>query len=92
MAKCYADKLSLIENMTGRHYDRINIIGGGSNAGYLNMLTAKYTGRKVVAGPAEATAIGSILSQMIGDGVFPGVKEARKCVMDSFEVVTYDPK
>lgn len=92
LAKCYADKLSLIENMTGRHYDRINIIGGGSNAGYLNMLTAKYTGRKVVAGPAEATAIGNILSQMIGDGVFPGVKEARQCVMDSFEVVTYDPK
>ena len=92
LAKCYADKLALIEEMTGRHYDRINIIGGGSNAGYLNMLTAKFTKRAVVAGPAEATAIGNILSQMIKDGVFAGVKEARQCVMDSFEVVTYDPE
>ena len=92
LAKCYADKLSLIENMTGRHYDRINIIGGGSNAVYLNELTARKTGRKVVAGPQEATAIGNILSQMIADKVFANVKEARQCVMDSFEVKIYDCK
>ncbi len=89
LAKCYADKLKLIENMTGTCYDKINIIGGGSNAVYLNELTAKTTGTKVIAGPGEATAIGNILSQMISDGVFAGVRQARECVRDSFEVRIY---
>ena len=89
LAKCYADKLALIESITGRHYSRINIIGGGSNAGYLNELTAKATGRTIIAGPQEATAIGNILSQMIADGVFAGAEEARQNVMDSFEVKVY---
>ena len=91
LAKCYADKLSLIENMTGTCYNAINIIGGGSNAVFLNELTAGFTGRKVIAGPGEATAIGNIISQMIKDGVFAGTEEARQCVRDSFEVVTYEP-
>ncbi|MCR5686645.1 MAG: rhamnulokinase [Lachnospiraceae bacterium] len=91
LAKCYADRLSLIEEMTGCRYDRIHIIGGGSNAAYLNELTAKYTKRTVIAGPGEATATGNILSQMIADGVFETVREARKCVMDSFEVSVFEP-
>ena len=91
LAKCYADKLSLIESMTGIHYDRINIIGGGSNAVYLNELTAKFCNRTVFAGPGEATSIGNILSQMIREGVFPDVRAARECVGDSFEVKVYEP-
>ena len=90
LAKCYADKLKLIENRTGVKYDRINIIGGGSNAGYLNELTAKSTNTTIIAGPSEATALGNILSQMISDGVFPDVGKARECVRDSFEVRKYD--
>ena len=91
LAKCYADKLTLIENMTGTHYDRINIIGGGSNAVYLNELTAKFCNRQVYAGPGEATSVGNILSQMILDGIFTDVKSARECVRKSFEVKIYDP-
>ena len=90
LAKCYADKLKMIEGMTGCSYEKINIIGGGSNAVYLNELTAKYTQKKILAGPAEATALGNILSQMISDGVFSDVKEARKCVRESFEVKEYE--
>jgi rhamnulokinase len=89
LAKCYADKLKIIESMTGVRYDKINIIGGGSNAGYLNELTAKITGRTVIAGPSEATALGNILAQMITDKVFAGIKEARECVRRSFEVKVY---
>ena len=91
LAKCYADKLTLIESMTGVHYDKINIIGGGSNADYLNRLTAQSTGRQIVAGPSEATSIGNILSQMIQKGEFPDVKSAKECVKRSFEVKVYDP-
>ena len=90
LAKCYAKKLALIENMTGIRYDRINIIGGGSNAGYLNELTAKECQRQVCAGPGEATSIGNILSQMIEDGIFPDVNAARQCVKESFEVSIYE--
>ena len=91
LAKCYEEKLKLIEGMTGVHYDAINIIGGGSNAGYLNQLTADFTGRTVIAGPSEATAIGNILAQMINEGVFKGSEDARECVRRSFEVKMYKP-
>jgi len=64
-------------------------VGGGSNAEYLNQLTAKYTGRSVSAGPSEATAIGNIMVQMLHDGVFKDLPEARTCVRDSFDVKMY---
>ena len=89
LAKCYAEKLEEIQKITGVKYDKINIIGGGSNAAYLNELTAKYTGVGVHAGPGEATAIGNILSQMLEDGTFADLKEARNCVADSFEIKIY---
>ena len=78
------------ESVTGKHYGKIHIIGGGSNADYLNRLTAKSTKRHICAGPSEATATGNILAQMIEDGVFESVKDARACVRDSFEVKDYD--
>lgn len=86
LAKCYAQRLEEICKITGVTYDRIHIIGGGSNAAYLNELTAKYTGVPVYAGPGEATAIGNILAQMLEAGVFADLKEARTCVAESFEV------
>ena len=89
LAKCYAEKLEEIQKITGVKYDKINIIGGGSNAAYLNELTAKYTGVGVHAGPGEAAAIGNILSQMLEDGTFADLKEARNCVADSFEIKIY---
>lgn len=89
LAKCYAEKLKEIEHLTGKKYDRIHIIGGGSNAVYLNELTAKYTGIPVYAGPGEATAIGNILTQMIQDGTFCNLTEARACVAKSFEIQIY---
>lgn len=89
LAKCYQDKLREIENLTGSKYDRIHIIGGGSNAVYLNELTAKYAGVPVYAGPGEATAIGNILTQMIQDGEFSDLTQARECVADSFAIKIY---
>ena len=90
LAKCYAEKLKQIEELTGKKYDRINVIGGGSNAKYLNELTAKYTGIPVHAGPGEATAIGNILAQMLRTGEFEDLKQARACVADSFAVKIYE--
>jgi rhamnulokinase len=80
LAKYYADTLKEIEKLTGKHFDRIHIIGGGSKAAYLNELTAKYTGREVITGPAEATAIGNLISQMLHFDVFKSLQDARKII------------
>lgn len=90
LAKCYGDTVEEIEAITGKKYSTIYVVGGGSNAGYLNELTAKYTGRKVSAGPSEATAIGNVIVQMLHDGVFASLPEARTCVKESFDVKMYE--
>ena len=82
-------RLKEIEKLTGVKYDRIHIIGGGSNAVYLNELTARYTGVPVHAGPGEATAIGNILTQMLEAGEFENLTQARECVAKSFEIQIY---
>lgn len=92
LGKCYGDTVKEIEAITGNTYDTIYVVGGGANAGYLNELTAKYTQKKVSAGPTEATAIGNMIVQMLHDGVFASLLEARVCVGRSFDIKNYDEK
>lgn len=92
LAKCYGKTVEEIEHITGRTYDSIHIIGGGSNAAYLNQLTANATGKTVYAGPGEATAIGNIMAQMIQGRELENLSEARKCVFDSFGIKHYEPE
>lgn len=89
LAKCYGDTIEEIQEMTGRTYDSISVVGGGANAEYLNELTAKYTGRTVYAGPIEATAIGNVMVQMMANGEMDSLNAARDCVFESFAVKTY---
>ncbi len=89
LAECYAAAAKEIEEMTGMNYECIHIIGGGANADYLNRLTAKATGKKVCAGPVEATAIGNLAAQMIADGALKDLKDARKCIRASFPIKEY---
>lgn len=91
LGECYARTAKEIEAIMGRTYSRIHVVGGGANADYLNRLTAKYTQKPVHAGPTEATAIGNLTAQMIQDGVFSSVEEARTCIYHSFAIKTYDP-
>lgn len=86
LAASYSSAVKEIEALTGRSFKRIHIVGGGSNADYLNQLTADYTSKDVCAGPSEATALGNILAQMLKAEVFEDIIEARKCVYDSFGV------
>ncbi len=89
LAMCYAKTAKEIEEITGRTYGRIHIVGGGANAEYLNRLTAEYTGKEVHAGPVEATAIGNITAQMLKAGEFKTVEEARTAIYESFEIKKY---
>lgn len=86
LARSYTQAAKEIEAVTGKTYSVINIVGGGCQDDYLNALTAKASGKKVYAGPVEATAIGNILAQMMGRGVYSTVAEARQAVRDSFDV------
>lgn len=89
LAKCYGDTVEELEQVTGKHYRQVHIVGGGANADYLNRLTARYTGRTVYAGPTEATAIGNLTAQMIKAGEYGSVAEAREGIFKSFEVKEY---
>ena len=91
LAQSYGETVSSLEKIAGRTYDSIHIIGGGSNAAYLNQLTADSTGKTVYAGPGEATAIGNLLAQMIYAEELTDLKSARQCVRDSFEIKTFVP-
>lgn len=84
LAESYGRTVKEIEELAGRTYSRIHIVGGGSNADYLNQLTAKATGKEVYAGPGEATAIGNLAAQMLREGVYGTVEEVRKAIGDSF--------
>jgi len=83
LARCYAQTAREIEEITGRQYGQINIIGGGSGDRYLNELTARYSGKPVAAGPKEATAIGNLLAQLVAGGAIASMEEGRTLVRES---------
>lgn len=89
LAKCYEKTIQEIEVLTKRSYDTIYVVGGGANADYLNELTAKYTGKTVMAGPTEATAIGNVVVQMLHAGEFTDLVEARSMIKKSFAIKEY---
>ncbi len=85
LAVCYNKAIETVEKVTGYKFNVIHIVGGGCQNGYLNELTARRTGRKVVAGPVEATAIGNALAQLLYDGAVSDINEAKNLVKDSFD-------
>ncbi len=89
LAICYGETIQELEEVTGKHYDSVHVVGGGANADYLNELTAQHTGVPVYAGPTEATAIGNITAQMLKAGEYKDLKEAREAIFNSFEIREY---
>lgn len=90
LAVCYAKCAKDIEAITGKNYPAINIIGGGSKAGYLNELTAKASGKTVIAGVSEATAVGNLAMQMISCKEIENLTAAREIIAKSFDVKKYN--
>lgn len=81
-----------MESLRGNRISQINVVGGGVQNELLCQLTADVTGRTVIAGPVEATAIGNVLVQAMGLGAIGSLKEGREIVRNSFDLVTYEPK
>ncbi len=64
LALTYKKTVEEIESVTGRKYNSIYIVGGGAKNSFLNRLTEQATGKKVIALPIEATALGNLKIQM----------------------------
>ncbi len=86
LSQCYGKAVREMEQVNGRTYSRLHIVGGGCQDNYLNELTAKATGKAVYAGPIEATALGNLLVQMLAAGEFATLAEGREAIARSFDV------
>jgi rhamnulokinase len=91
LALCYRRTFDQLERLTGRRLSTLHIVGGGSKNQLLNQLTANSTGRTVLAGPVECSAIGNVLVQAIALGHVPSLGAAREIVRHSFSLVHYEP-
>jgi len=92
LALRYRQVLESLERLGNRKIEVIHIVGGGSRNMVLNQFVADCTGRPVVAGPSEATAIGNLLVQAIGAGELRGLDDVRAVVRNSFAPVMIEPR
>ena len=84
--------LEQLEEITGRRLGPIHIVGGGCQNELLNQFTADATGRPVLAGPVEATAMGNAIVQAIACGYVKSIQEGRDLVRRSVEPRAYEPR
>lgn len=94
LALLYADAYQSLEKLTGQTLDTLRIVGGGCQNDLLNQLAANATGRRVVTGPVEATAIGNLIVQMLAMGDIQSLSEGRSIIRNSFanEIREYIPQ
>jgi rhamnulokinase len=87
----YRVVLKNLEQVSGQKIDQIRVIGGGSKNRLLNQFTAEATGRHVLAGPAEATALGNAAIQILATGRATSLAEVRAIIDRSFPTEVFDP-
>jgi rhamnulokinase len=92
LALKYRLVLEGLESLTGKTYAEIHIVGGGSRNALLNQFTADATGRRVVAGPVEATALGNVGMQLLATGAAGSLAEVRAIIERSFPVQVFEPQ
>mgnify|MGYP005839784921 CR=1 FL=1 len=92
LALKYRRVIEQIEEIRGRRVDVVHVVGGGSRNRLLCRFTADATGKTVVAGPVEATAVGNVLVQLMALGRLSSLAEGRALMRRSFPVETYEPK
>ncbi len=100
VVRCVCESMTLkclwtiekLEELTGKHMPVISIIGGGSRDALTCQFLADAAGRPVMAGPADASALGNILVQMIAAGELADVEEGRALLRRSFPPKEYWPK
>lgn len=91
LALKYRLVLGNLEQLCGKRIEQIRVIGGGSKNRLLNRFTADATGRRVSAGPAEATALGNVAIQILATGEASSLQEVRAIVDLSFPTGIFEP-
>lgn len=91
LALAYREKLHVLESILGRRFDVIHVVGGGGKNALLSQMTADATGRQVIVGPYEATAMGNALVQAMAMGHVRDLPHLRRIVAGSFELATFEP-
>jgi rhamnulokinase len=91
LAMKYRFVIRNLERLIDRPIEQIRVIGGGSKNRLLNQFTSDATGRRVLAGPAEATALGNIAIQILARGDAASLEEVRAVVDRSFPVEVFEP-
>jgi rhamnulokinase len=92
LALQYRRTLDEVETVTGRRITQLHIVGGGSQSAFFNQCIADATGREVLAGPVEATAVGNVLLQAVALGHLESLQALRDTVRRSFEQKQYLPR
>ena len=92
LAAKYAEVLGKLRRLAPFEIECLHVIGGGAQNDLLNRMTADAVGIPVVAGPAEATALGNIMVQARAAGVVSSLAEMRRYIGRSIETKTYQPK
>ena len=91
LASRYKEVLATLKEMAPFPIEKLHVIGGGSRNELLNRLTAAATGLPIIAGPAEATAIGNIMLQARCAGQVKNRWEMRQIIADSFRPEIFIP-
>jgi len=92
LALKYRSVLDELRRISPHPIDVIHVIGGGSRNTLLCQWTANACGIPVIAGPAEATAIGNIMIQANAGGAYGSLGTMRRTILNSFSPVTYTPQ
>ncbi|MDE5636810.1 MAG: rhamnulokinase, partial [Alistipes sp.] len=91
LAAKYAEVLRKLQSLAPFRIERLHVIGGGAQNELLNRMTAAACDIPVIAGPAEATALGNIMVQARAAGIVNSLAEMRRYVRSSIETKTYEP-
>ena len=91
LALIYGAEWKRLEKLTGKSFEALHIVGGGSNVALLNQLTANVIQKPVIAGPSEGTAIGNLLVQLIASGTFSNLGEARAFLKEEIPLKEFFP-
>jgi rhamnulokinase len=83
--------LARLDGLLGRRLGTVHVVGGGAQNRLLCQMIADATGRPVIAGPVEATAIGNLLVQVAAREGRVDLRALRAIVRDSFELDRYEP-
>ena len=92
LAMKYRHAMEEIKDCTGKDYETVYMVGGGTQSALLCQFTANACGCRVSAGPVEATVLGNVALQLMASGDIKSLGEAREIIKRSQDIKIYEPQ